>query len=268
MTYVDNDRVGGWVDVPIEVNEAGRYSISIYQFLYPEYGVWKVTMKGPGLDQVLDPAMDFYDYSLSQTPNYPENFLYGTWHENKVGVYTLQPGAYIVRFECIGANPVARIQGKSYTYIGTRVLDLERAGQPGYNMALDGISLRKLPWGDTWSWMQDYLKQEETLFAERVASARAMVENLARAVERFKADVGEFPRTLEELVARPSRLTGKRGRWPYVEGGRIPLDPWGQSYRYRQPGVQNPGGFDVWSLHGNERNPKGWIGNWAERSDP
>ncbi len=268
MTYVDNDRVGGWVDVPIEVNEAGRYSMSIYQFLYPEYGVWKVTMKGPGLDRVLDPAMDFYDYSLSQTPNYPENFLYGTWHENKVGVYTLQPGAYIVRFECIGANPVARIQGKSYTYIGTRVLDLERAGQPGYNMALDGISLRKLPWGDTWSWMQDYLKQEETLFAERVASARAMVENLARAVERFKADVGEFPRTLEELVARPSRLTGKTGRWPYVEGGRIPLDPWGQPYRYRQPGVQNPGGFDVWSLHGNERNPKGWIGNWAERRDP
>jgi hypothetical protein len=206
-------------------------------------------MKGPGFDQLLDPAMDFYDPYFVQTFNMPENYLYGTWHENKVGVYSLQPGSYTIRFECIGANPLARIRGVAYCL----------------KMALDGISLRKLPWENTWAWMQDYLAREEQLFARRVETAAATVGRLAQAIEAFREDTGEYPRDLDELVERPSRLAGKAGDWPYVAplvDGKIPLDPWGQRYRYLMPGAHKPGGFDVWSVHGNERDPRVWIGNW------
>lgn len=263
MTFVQNDRIGGWVEVPVQVKDAGDYSISIYQSLHDDYGIWKVSMKGPELDQVLDPAMDFYDYYTAQTFNMPENYLYGTWYENKVGVYTLKPGTYLIRFECTGASPLSRVPGHDYTGAGgTRYINKEGVGGTGYNMALDGISLRKLPWENRWDWMKDYLQREEKLFAERVASARAAVQQLESAIVRFRKDTGELPRSLLELLSKPERMAGKTGSWPYLPGGRITLDPWGQSYRFQSPGKHNPEGFDVWSVHGNERDPKGWIGNW------
>jgi hypothetical protein len=265
MTYLQNDRVGGWLDVPVEVTESGDYSVSIYQLLYHDFGIYRVTMTGPGFERVMHPDMDFYDAYAAQTFNMPENHLYGTWRENQVGIYTLEPGRYTIRFECIGANPLSRAQGVTYTGGGGhRQLRFDQVGKAGYHLGLDGISLRKLPWQDMWTWTQDYLKREERLFAEWIATARATVQQLAAAIERFKADVGEYPRSLDELVKRPARLAGKPGRWPYVPGDGVPNDPWGQQYRYRQPGVHNPQGFDVHSVHGNERDPKVWIGNWAK----
>ncbi len=269
MTYVENDEIGSWLEVPVEVEEVGDYSISIYQILFRDYGIWKVTMKGPSFDQLLDPAMDFYDPYVIQTFNMPENYLYGTWHENKVGIYSLEPGSYTIRFECIGANPLARIRGVAYTSAGSRFIEEKPAGEPGYNMALDGISLRRLPWEDTWAWMQDYLMREERLFSERVETAGNTVQRFAEAIEEFRKDTGEYPHSLSELIERPARLSEIRGNWPYMpvtEEGRLPLDPWGQHYRYLCPGRNNSGSFDVWSVHGNERDPSVWIGNWDSRS--
>jgi len=244
MTYVENQEIGGWLEVPVQVEEAGEYSVSVYQMLFRDYGTWKVTMTGPDFDELLDPAMDFYDPYVVQTFNMPENYLYGTWYENKVGIYPLEPGSYTVRFECIGSNPLARVRGVAYTQAGRRYIEDASPGDPGLNMALDGISLRKLPWENSWEWMQDYLVREERLFAERVESAAASVQRLAEAINAFRQDTGEYPLSLEELAER------------------IPLDPWGQRYRYRVPGKNNPESFDVWSVHGNERDPRVWIGNW------
>jgi hypothetical protein len=252
MTYVENDEIGGWLEVPVQVEEAGDYSISVYQMLFRDYGTWRVTMTGPGFDELLDPAMDFYDPYVVQTFNMPENYLYGTWYENKVGIYSLEPGNYTIRFECIGTNPLARVRGVAYTQAGRRYIEDAPPGEPGLNMALDAISLRKLPWENSWEWMQNYLVREERLFAERVQSAAAAVQRLAEAIEAFKEDTGEYPRSLEELEGREALAQA------------IPLDPWGQHYRYRVPGTHNPEGFDVWSVHGNERDPRVWIGNWRE----
>ena len=251
MTYVENDEIGAWLEIPAQVEEAGDYSISVYQMLFRDYGTWRVTMRGPDFDELLDPAMDFYDPYVIQTFNMPENYLYGTWYENKVGIYSLEPGSYTIRFECIGANPLARVRGVAYTQAGRRYLE-DSPGEPGLNMALDAISLRKLPWENSWDWMQDYLVREERLFAERVDSAAAAVQWLTEAIEAFKEDRGEYPRSLEELEGREGVAQ------------TIPLDPWGQHYRYRVPGANNPEGFDVWSVHGNERDPRVWIGNWRE----
>ena len=267
MTYVENGEIGGWLEVPVQVEEAGDYSVSIYQMLFRDYGTWRVTMTGPGFEAVLDPAMDFYDPFVVQTFNMPENYLYGTWYENKVGVYTLAPGLYTIRFECVGSNPLARVRGVAYTQAGRRYLEVSPPGSPGLNMALDAISLRKLPWENSWEWMQDYLAREEHLFTERVEEARARVGDLAAAIEAFRRDTGEYPRTLDELVERPRRFPEESGDWPYLSNpdlDGIPLDPWGQRYRYLRPGTHNPETFDVWSVHGNERNPGVWIGNWRE----
>ena len=243
--YVDSGDIGGWFEVPCRVNEEGKYSISVFQCLYRTGGIWKVTLVGPAGEILLDPAMDFYDPYLAWKENRPENFLYGTWFENKVGIHKLVPGDYVFRFECVGSNPLARA---------------EDSDQPGLNCRLDGISLRRFPWDDLYGQMQRYLAEEKKLFAEQVDRAKQTVASLEAAIKRFRSDTGEYPGNLGELIERPQRLPATTGNWPYV--AEIPADPWGQRYRYACPGQFNPDGFDVYSVHGHSRNPSLWIGNW------
>ncbi len=239
--YVDNTRVGGWFEVPCRVEEEGKYSISVFQCLYRTGGTWKVTLQGPVGEILLDPAMDFYDPYLAWKENRPENFLYGTWFEKKVGIHKLTPGDYVFRFECVGSNPLARA---------------EDSDEPGLSCRLDGISLRRFPWDDLYGRMQRYLAEEKTRFAEMEDRAKQTVTALDAAVKRFRLDTGEYPADLGELLHEPPRLPAG----PYVR--ELPADPWGQSYRYAYPGKFNPDAFDVYSVHGNSRNPAVWIGNW------
>jgi len=243
--YVDNTQVGGWFEVPCRVEERGKYSISVFQCLYRTGGIWKVTLQGPTGDILLDRTMDFYDPYLAWKENRPENFLYGTWFEKKLGIYELPPGDYVFRFECVGANPLSRA---------------EDSDEPGLNCRLDGISLRRFPWDDLHGQMQRYLAEEEQLFAQMVSQAEQAVSSLEVTVKRFQLDTGDYPRELDDLVRRPERIPDTSGNWPYVRD--LPADPWGQSYRYAFPGKFNPEGFDVYSVHGNSRNPSRWIGNW------
>lgn len=243
--YVDNTQVGGWFEVPCRVEENGKYSISVFQCLYRTGGIWKVTLQGPTGDILLDRAMDFYDPYLAWKENRPENFLYGTWFEKKVGIHELVPGDYVFRFECMEANPLSRA---------------EDSDEPGLNCRLDGISLRKFPWDDLHGQMQRYLAEEEQLFAQMVNQAKQTVTSLEVAIKRYQLDTGYLPRSLDELTRRPERIPGTSGNWPYVRD--LPADPWGQSYRYAFPGKFNPDSFDVYSVHGNSRNPSRWIGNW------
>lgn len=243
--YVDNTTVGGWFDVPCRVDEKGKYSISVFQCLYQTGGIWKLTLKGPAGDILLDRAMDFYDPYLAWQENRPENFLYGTWFEKKVGIHALPPGDYVFHFECIGSNPL------------THVLNSDDLG---LSCRLDGISLRRFPWDDLPGQFQQYLADEEKLFAGQVAQAKHAVAELDAAIERFHKDVGRYPTALRDLIERPSQLPATAGHWPYV--AEIGPDPWQQRYRYDCPGRFNPGSFDVYSIHGDSRDPSVWIGNW------
>lgn len=244
--FIYNSAPGGWFEVPCHVDEAGRYSISVYQCLKKSNGIWKVTLKGPDGDVQLARAMDFYDPYLAWKENRPENFLYGTWFEEKVGLHQLKVGDYTFRFECVGANILARAQDSD---------------EPGYNCILDGISLRRFPWDDLHGLMQKYLVEEEKQISVQLETATNTVKTLAAAIERFRLDTGEYPRELGELTAPPQRLAGKTGHWPYAEVTQA--DPWGQQYRYACPGIFNPHAFDVYSVHGNSRSARVWIGNWT-----
>lgn len=251
MFRMQNDKPGAWLEIPFKVDRKGRYSLSVFPLLFHDNGIWKLSLKGPGVDRVLDPRMDFFDPFLAWKENYPENEQHGTNIEMKVGILDLKPGDYLFRFDCIGTNPLSFV---------------ETTGKNGYSIRLDAISVRMLPWGDMYAWYQDYLKREKKLFTAREKEAVETVASLAQAVRAFRKDYGRWPDNLDMLIERPSELNRgwavTRGKWPYFKGDRIPLDPWGQRYRYRTPGRYNPDGFDVWSVHGHSRKASLWIGNW------
>ncbi|HBO44732.1 MAG TPA: hypothetical protein DD670_12545 [Planctomycetaceae bacterium] len=247
--YVDNAKVGGTFEVPCRVDEEGIYSISVFQCLFRNGGIWRVTLDGPKGPVVLDKAMDFHDPYLAWRENRPENFLHGTVFEKKIGLHKLSPGDYVFRFECLGANPLSR-EGDDDIHA------------PGLNCRLDGISLRRFPWDDLYGQLQEYLADEKVLSEGWADEARETVSRLDAAVQQFRNDTGDYPRSLDELVTRPGRLADAHGRWPYAAS--IPRDPWGQVYHYERPGRFHLDGFDVYSFRGNSRDPVVWIGNWKD----
>lgn len=101
----------------------------------------------------------------------------------------------------------------------------------------------------------------------RVMAARQDVASLMQALKLYRLDNQRYPATeqgLQALVALPAIAPVPRGWKPggYVE--RLPLDPWGNAYRYLNPGVRSE--IDVFSLGadgapGGEGNDAD-IGSW------
>ena len=72
----------------------------------------------------------------------------------------------------------------------------------------------------------------------RRMKARVQIRNFQSALALFKTDTGRFPTTsegLEGLINDPGVRGWKRGG--YIEGGKVPLDPWGNPYIYLCPGM-------------------------------
>lgn len=81
--------------------------------------------------------------------------------------------------------------------------------------------------------------------AKRTVAA-LQIRNLVNALQLYKLDNGVYPTTeqgIEALVRRPSAhpVPANYPAGGYLEGGRVPLDPWGRLYAYVSPG---PGGLD------------------------
>jgi general secretion pathway protein G len=63
--------------------------------------------------------------------------------------------------------------------------------------------------------------------------AKAQIEAFTRALSAYRLDAGRFPTDeegLDALLTRPTDAMQWNG--PYLEK-KLPLDPWGQPYRYR-----------------------------------
>lgn len=92
-------------------------------------------------------------------------------------------------------------------------------------------------------------------------------DSLKTPLVRYRIDLGDYPSTNEGLAAlltAPSNAADKwRGPYLDVSGGKLPVDPWGQPYEYRYPGVKNPGGYDLYSK-GPDKTAETAddIGNW------
>jgi len=86
-------------------------------------------------------------------------------------------------------------------------------------------------------------------------TAHLQIEELGSALDLYRIDVGAYPRTehgLRALVQLPQGVRNWNG--PYLRKREVPLDPWGNEYRYRSPGEH--GMFDLWS-YGSDGQPGG-----------
>ena len=79
--------------------------------------------------------------------------------------------------------------------------------------------------------------------AKRTA-AGVQIRNIEGAIKLFYLDNGFYPTTeqgLDALVVKPTtgRIPKKFKEGGYLEGGKVPLDPWDSSFIYISPGVHN-----------------------------
>jgi general secretion pathway protein G len=105
----------------------------------------------------------------------------------------------------------------------------------------------------------------------RVTTARSQMKQIEAALDFYRMDNGRYPTTeqgLDALVHQPSIEPVPRGYRPegYLQGGRVPLDPWDGPYEYLAPGQHNAYSFDLWS-RGADGQPGGEgtdgdVGNW------
>ena len=84
-----------------------------------------------------------------------------------------------------------------------------------------------------------------------IAKGKSDISTLSGALQLYKLDNGYYPTTEQGLDAlvRPPATADASKSWKeggYVEGGKVPNDPWKNPYQYLSPGVNNPG-FDLWS---------------------
>ena len=109
----------------------------------------------------------------------------------------------------------------------------------------------------------------------RAITAKTQMKNIEAALDFYRMDNGKYPTTeqgLDALVHQPSTEPVPRQYRPegYINGGKVPRDPWASPYEYQAPGQHNAYGFDIWSF-GADGQPGGKdvdadIGNWSEDS--
>jgi general secretion pathway protein G len=82
------------------------------------------------------------------------------------------------------------------------------------------------------------------LTESKAKAAKIQIESFASALDLFFLDTGRYPNGSEGLAAlvqRPTNTAAWNG--PYLKGGVVPADPWGNPYLYRSPGQH--GTYDI-----------------------
>ena len=85
----------------------------------------------------------------------------------------------------------------------------------------------------------------------KVTAAKAQIETFGLALDTYRMDNDYYPTTEQGLSALQAipvhEPLPRRWRGPYLKKA-VPLDPWGNPYRYLSPGTSDPQGYDLWSL--------------------
>jgi general secretion pathway protein G len=95
----------------------------------------------------------------------------------------------------------------------------------------------------------------------RIKAARLQIESFSNSLDLFFMDAGRYPNSKEglgALVRRPPGIEAWNG--PYLKGGSVPNDPWGNAYVYRTPGAHGP--YDIVSYGSDGR--EGGEGSGAD----
>jgi general secretion pathway protein G len=84
----------------------------------------------------------------------------------------------------------------------------------------------------------------------RISIAKQSIERLGSVLDLYKLDVGSYPSSdqgLEALVQQPTGADSWNG--PYIQGGKLPRDPWNHPYLYQDPSTRQGLPYDLCS-HG------------------
>ncbi|MES9813801.1 MAG: type II secretion system major pseudopilin GspG [Candidatus Thiodiazotropha sp.] len=96
-------------------------------------------------------------------------------------------------------------------------------------------------------------------------TARVQLEELSAALDIYRLDTGNYPRSHHGLRALVERVDGvENWNGPYLKKTKLPKDPWGAEYIYSFPGEH--GDYDLYSLgadgaeggDGEAKDIKGW----------
>jgi general secretion pathway protein G len=104
----------------------------------------------------------------------------------------------------------------------------------------------------------------------KLAAARQDIASIMNALKLYRLDNGRYPTTeqgLQALITKPTSepVPNNWKQGGYIERSSVPVDPWGEPYKYLNPGVR--GEIDVFSL-GRDRalggeGPDADIGSWS-----
>ncbi len=92
-----------------------------------------------------------------------------------------------------------------------------------------------------------------------------VTQSMQAPLNAYRINMGDFPATNEGLQALLTAPANRAERWrgPYLNENKLPLDPWGEPYQYRYPGVKNKNGYDLWSKGPDKQDgTDDDIGNW------
>jgi general secretion pathway protein G len=85
------------------------------------------------------------------------------------------------------------------------------------------------------------------------AAAKAQIELLGAGLDQYRLDVGAYPNTSQGVDALQKNPGVQNWNGPYLKKA-VPKDPWGNPYKYRNPGQH--GDYDLWS-EGADGSPGG-----------
>ena len=133
-------------------------------------------------------------------------------------------------------KPVAADEGKPVAENGRRSASSRRRrldGQGGFTLIemLVVITIIGLIMALVGPRVLNYLSES------RVKAARIQIQSFSGALDLFYLDAGRYPSSnegLEALVHPIGGVTAWNG--PYLKGGSVPKDPWGNPYVYKVPG--------------------------------
>lgn len=99
------------------------------------------------------------------------------------------------------------------------------------------------------------------LTESKIKATKIQIASFSSALDLYYLDTGQYPTSSEGLAAlvkRPGTVPGWNG--PYLKGGVVPHDPWGDAYLYRSPGQH--GKYDIES-YGSDKQ----VGGTGTASD-
>jgi general secretion pathway protein G len=82
--------------------------------------------------------------------------------------------------------------------------------------------------------------------------AAQSIAQMDQVLEFYRLDMGGYPTTdqgLAALISAPPDAVNWHG--PYLKDNKVPIDPWGRPYLYRDPSTRPGHNYDLYSLGGD-----------------